>query len=396
MLVVLRIAKGETFQDWAKQDVLDMLYGWDTVPPPPGAPIDPGDLISRRMLSVRWHARDKDDDPSSTLDASLGVSLALVPKAHGGPGVFVAFSGGEDLEFDVTKRLRARVQLQATALPLWFTADDVRAAAPAGTRAALTLISQDTPDRRALFAFPDTETLRFEVGGVSVQASIAEDGPGADVALRNCVLTFDASKIDGFIGSLLPDRKTKLKFNIGKRYVKGSGWSWTGEVKDFESKKVKPPGAPAPAPAAAPPAEPALPLLPGGEPSASGLQRIIQIGKSLGPVRLDTLQLGLSGSASGPEPRADVTLGVSVSAHIGPVFARVDHVGLRATLHQARGCVQGQSLVRAPRPRLAGAARGGHHDRCQDRQGRRLPVLRRRQAAVRGRDGARALAPGRR
>jgi hypothetical protein len=332
VLIVMRIAKGETFQDWAKQDVLDMLYGWDGVPQPPGAPIDPAELISRRMLSVRWHARDKDDDTSSTLDASLGVSMALVPKEHGGPGLFVAFSGGEDLEFDVTKRLRARVQLQATALPLWLTADDVRAAAPAGMRAALSLSSQDTPDRRALFAFPDTETLRFEVGGVSLQASIAEDGPAADLSLRNCVLAFDASKIDGFIGSLLPDRKTKLKFNIGKRYVSGSGWNWTGEVKDFDSKKVKPPGSPAPPPASAPEAEPPLPLLPGGEPSPSGLQRRIQIGKSLGPVRLDDLQIGLSGSASGPEPRADVTVGVSVSAHIGPVFARVDHVGLRATL----------------------------------------------------------------
>jgi hypothetical protein len=134
VLIVLRIAKGETFQDWARQDVLDMLYGWDTVPPLQTVPADPADLISRRMLSVRWHARDKDDDASGTLDASLGVSMALVPKAHGGPGVFIAFSGGEDLEFHLGPRLRARVQLQATALPLWFTADDVRTAAPAASR----------------------------------------------------------------------------------------------------------------------------------------------------------------------------------------------------------------------------------------------------------------------
>lgn len=332
VLIVLRIAKGETFQDWAKQDVLDMLYGWDTVPQPPGSPIDAADRISKRMLSVRWHARDKDDDPTSTLDASLGVSMALVPKDHGGPGVFMAFSGGEDLEFHLSKRLRARVQLQATALPLWFTADDVRAAAPAGTLAAVTITSVDTPDRKSLFAFPDTETLKFEVGGVTVRGSIAEDGPGAEVALRNCVLTFDSSRIDGFIGSLLPDRKTKVKFNIGKRYVKNSGWNWTGEVKDFDSKKVKPAGTPPPPPSPAPPAEPPLPLLPGGEPSPGGLQKRIHLGKSLGPVRLDDLQLGISGGASDDGPRADVTAAVSVSAHIGPVFARVDHVGLRATL----------------------------------------------------------------
>jgi hypothetical protein len=56
VLIVLRIAKKETFQDWAKQDVLDMLYGWDTAPQSPGVPIDAADLISKRMLSVRWHA----------------------------------------------------------------------------------------------------------------------------------------------------------------------------------------------------------------------------------------------------------------------------------------------------------------------------------------------------
>ena len=88
-----------------------------------------------------------------------------------------------------------------------------------------------------------------------------------------------------------------------------------------------------------PPAKPAeapLPLLPGGEPSPGGLQKRIQLGKSLGPVRLEDLQIGLSGSASGDEPRADITAAVSLSAHIGPVFARVDHVGLRATLTPAR------------------------------------------------------------
>ncbi len=331
-LVIARIASGKTFQDWAHQDVLDALYGWDTVPPPPGAPVAPVDaaeLISRRMLSVRWHLRDKDDDPSSTADVAVGTSLALVPKAHGGPGLFVALSGGEDIEFEPVKRVRVRVQLKATALPLWITADDLLVDVPAGMLAAVTLTSQDTPDRKALFSLPDTETLRFDVGGINAHGEISEAGPRAEVALRNCVLTFDASKIDGFIGSLLPDRKTKVKFDIGKRYVPGSGWQWTGQFKDFDSQKVKK-EPPKPAKPAGP-AEP-LPLLPGGEPSPSGLERRIHLGKSLGPIRLDELILGLSGEASGAEPHADVSLALSVSAHIGPLFARVDHVGLRARL----------------------------------------------------------------
>lgn len=330
MLAVLRIAKGNLFQDWAKQDVLDMLYGWDTVPPLQTTPADPADLISRRMLSVRWHGRDKDDDPTSTVDAGLGVSFALVPKEHGGPGVFLAFGGDDEIEFHLGERLRLRGQLQATALPVWLTADEVRVTAPVGERVALSLSSLDTPDRRALFAFPDTETFKFEVGGVALQAALDESGPSTDLALRDCVLTFDASRIDGFIGSLLPDRKTKLKFSIGTRYLPGSGWHWTGEIKDFESKKVP---APPPKPAAPTPAQP-LPLLPGGEPSTGGLQRRIALGKSLGPVRLDDLQLGLTGSAAAADRHADITIGLGVSAHIGPVFARVDHVGLKATLKQ--------------------------------------------------------------
>lgn len=328
-LVIARIASGKTFQDWAHQDVLDALYGWDTVPPPPGAPVDPAELLSRRMLSVRWHLRDKDDDPSSTADVAVGTSLALVPKAHGGPGLFVALSGGEDIEFEPVERVRVRVQLKATALPLWITADDLLVDVPAGMLAAITLSSQDTPDRKALFSLPDTETLRFDVGGIYAHGEIGEAGPRAEVALRDCALTFDASKIDGFIGSLLPDRKTKVKFDIGKRYVPGSGWQWSGKFKDFESKKVnnEPPKPAKPAE----PEEP-LPLLPGGEPSPSGLERRIHLGKSLGPIRLDELILGLSGETSGAEPHADISIAVSVSAHIGPVFARVDHVGLSARL----------------------------------------------------------------
>lgn len=328
VLAVLRIAKKGLFQDWSKQNALDMLYGWDTVPALQAPPAEAAaDLLSRRMLSVRWHARDKDDDPTSTLDASLGATLALIPEAHGGPGLFVALSGEEDMEVHLSKRLRLRFELQAAALPLWFTADEVKAAAPAGARIAIGLRSTETPDRALLFRFPDTKMLSFGVRSVALKAAVDEIGPSLDVALLGCVLSFDASTIDGFIGSLLPDRKTTVKFDIGTRYATGQGWQLTGGLKDFESQKVP---APPPKPPAPVPDQP-LPLLPGGEPAAKGLHRRIAIGRSLGPVRLDELLLGVDGGLS-PEPRLDLSLGISLSGHIGPVLARVDHIGLRATL----------------------------------------------------------------
>lgn len=338
VLLVLRIAKGNLFQDWAKQDLLDMLYGWDTVPGTRDPAFAAADDISRRMLSVRLDAlRDRDDDLSTSFDMNIGLTLALVPKVHGGPGLFAMFSGGGDIDFPlVPNRLQARLEIDSPEVPLWLVPSGPKASLRPGKRAALTLRSPPAVGKSFLFAFPDTETLRFQVGEFSAQASVAEDGPRTDVALRRCRIMFDASKIDGFIGSLLPDRKTEVAFDVGTRYAPDAGWTLTGGITDFKSKKVPPAGTPPPKPPKAgdEDREP-LPLLPGGEPSPSGLQRLIQIGKSLGPVRLDSLQIGLSGSASAPQ-RLDVTAGVSVSAHIGPVFARIDHVGLRASLARAQ------------------------------------------------------------
>ncbi len=329
VLAVMRIAKKGLFQDWAKQNALDMLYGWDTVPPLQAIPTpeSTADLLSSRMLTVRWHARDQDDDPTSTLDASLATTFALIPEAHGGPGLFVGLSGEEDLEVELSKRLRLRFELQAAGLPLWFSANELSAAAPPGQRIALTLRSTETPDRALLFRFPDTKMLSFGVRSVALKAAVDEGGPSLDLALLGCVLSFDASTIDGFIGSLLPDRKTTVKFDIGTRYASGQGWQLTGALNDFESQKVPapPPKPPRPAP------DQPLPLLPGGEPAAKGLHRRIAVGRSLGPVRLDELLLGVDGGLD-PAPHLDLSLGLSLSGHIGPVLARVDHIGLRATL----------------------------------------------------------------
>lgn len=343
VLLILRIAKSGKFENWAKQDVLDMLYGWDALPPEhPGVLVPVADQISQRMLSVRLQAEDADDDPAVQAGGNIGVSMALVPKAHGGPGMFLALSGEESVDFSLLPWLRVKAELQTATMPLWLAPGFAPTAAQGG-RAAIRLTTQETPKRRMLLdILGNILGFGLKVGGAEAKASIDSDaGPSLDLSLRDVELSFDGSGFDGFIGKLMPDRKTTVKFNIGARYVSGSGMSLTGEVKDASSKKVD--ASPAPAPAQQDP-EP-LPLLPGGERSPGGLQKRIALGKSLGPVRLDDLQLGVTGSASDPEPRADLTAAVALSAHIGPVFARVDHLGLRVSVSRPKDLAKANLLV---------------------------------------------------
>lgn len=345
VLLVLRIAMSGKFENWAKQDVLDMLYGWDALPPDPDQPLVPvADQISQRMLSVRLQAEDADDNPAIQAGANIGVSMALVPKEHGGPGLFMALSGAESVEFSLLTWLRVKAELQSATMPLWL-APGFAPTAPVGGRAAIRFYTQETPKRHMLLnLLGNIVGFGLKVGGAEVKASIDSDaGAGFDLSLRNVELSFDGSGFDGFIGKLIPDRKTTVKFNIGARYVSGSGLSLTGEIKDASSKKVEASPAPAPAPAQHE-LEP-LPLMPGGERSPGGLQKRIALGKSLGPVRLDDLQLGLTGSASDPEPHAELTAAVSLSAHIGPVFARVDHVGLRVSLSKPQDPAKANLLM---------------------------------------------------
>ena len=202
-----------------------MLYGWDTVPPPPRCADRPRrpDLATHAQRALacarqgRRHVEHARRQPRREPGAGAKgawrtrrlrrVQRWRRPRVrHGAAAARAGAAAGHRAALVVHRRRRARGGSRGHARRLdRGLAGHTRPASPL------------RPARHRDAALRGRRRHRS-------QASIAEDGPGADVALRNCVLTFDASHIDGFIGSLLPDRKTKLKFNIGKRYVTGSGW----------------------------------------------------------------------------------------------------------------------------------------------------------------------------
>jgi hypothetical protein len=84
---------------------IEVLHGWSTVPassnaPFPGLPPSPtpeADGISARMLSVAYryvHSIGADQD----LGGALFVTMAFVPRVHGGPGLWTSVSGEGELE----------------------------------------------------------------------------------------------------------------------------------------------------------------------------------------------------------------------------------------------------------------------------------------------------------
>jgi hypothetical protein len=343
----------DVFKDEDGAPVLQVLYGWDTVP---GVSRTVVDQLADRMLTVKlWdRARRGEADP---LDKAATLSLALVPRDHGGPGAFVAFGGELDKTHELSPRWQVIGKVSAAA-GLAFIAGGPKKFQLAGPlsgaadlQASLGLVSVPVPGQRYAFALPDGSGSRLEIGRAVLSLALGSSGFEWRASLHDCMVVIDGSSIDGFLGSVLP-KNTELPFSFGAGYSTGRGFFTTGNVPLLSGRGKAEPPAPAArkttararavlaaAPAPTPPAPPELPVLSTGQ-QASGLQIPIPIGKSLGPVRFHHAAISIAPGGSAQEPKTELRAGLSFSVELGPVLARVDQVGLRFAIERKADSAQ--------------------------------------------------------
>lgn len=335
------------------EHAMRMFYGWDE----PAAALNElqrtapaADEVSQRMLSVQVRKLPESfQDGTIDIEGALRLSVAWVPREHGGPGLFVSV-GGSAFRFFVDRDESA-----------WAAQADVRFDAPfsiqiGGTEkfrldsvlgdgefhADLAIASKPMPPGERRYRFSLGGDNGFEIGRIALSGAVERESARAQLAFYDCRLALDGTSFDDFIGSLLPKTQTSVEFSVGVGVSTRDGFFITGDLSTPSSASASPPSAsPRPTPAAAlgpPDAQAAPSIVPPDLPvtssglKGSGIPIQIPIGKSIGPVRLHRVLLNLDRDTSGAAPKTLIQAAVSFSAQIGPVLAAVDLIGMKFAL----------------------------------------------------------------
>jgi len=305
----------------------DVLTGWDG----PGLDLDStqtptrSDVISSRMtsLSLGWDT----GAPPTEQNASgrLNITTAMIPADEGGTSLFLALGGSGDVEtpLNSTWTLSVKVRLDAgLAAMLGARNDIVLPGGPPGAGtfvgASIGIASRPDDSSNLSFSVPDTTGTRFEIGTVALTFTVDVNAAELLASLADSALVIDPGDSDGFIAELLGRTPLRLPFAFTIGYSSKRGLVLEGS-----------------APPTGTPAQPKAPLAGAGNVGPPVIAATIPIGRSFGPVTVHEVSLRVTRGPADADPK-DMTLttievDASLSAQIGPVYVRLDQLGLQVT-----------------------------------------------------------------
>ncbi len=306
--------------------VRDVMTGWDA----PGIDLDSSDPVSRadvvsaRMTSISFGA---DTIRPSTVPSAKGrvqLSTAMLHAVEGGPAVFLALGGNTDIEEKLGDRWTFSFKARADAAVALLLAFDRFEVSPSSGDFEFSVGYAANPPKASptdtgvsdkTFTLRLVGNTRIDIGNLAFTLSLASTtGAEALVRIGDSALVLDPSDHDGALAEFMGKTPLRLPFGVVFGYS-----STRGLVREFLL------------PQAGASAQPA-PLTGPGNVGAPGWAVTIPIGRAIGPVTVHELGLRLShGPADAPpqqQTQTTVELDTSFSAQIGPVYFRIDQLGL--------------------------------------------------------------------
>ena len=281
-------------ENFNHKNLIEPMYGWE--PAPREAPND-ADRLSDQILSVLIrHPFQRPSEIDEVSEANASCSFMLVPRVHGGPGLLMALGGA--LQFDVpidddwTFSFRVR---SANAADFLIRFDELAVEASAATDVDLSAtIAVSGEESGEPYIISISDHTRLELGQLALSADLSPTGAGIKLKATESALVIDAQNDgDAFISDVLPKQETRVAFEFGLGVASGRGL-----------------------------------YLEGG----AGLRSIIPIAKSIGPVTIQHLQLGLVPTTEGNRSELVLTATVGMAFELGPFRASVDQIGFKTKL----------------------------------------------------------------
>lgn len=265
-------------------------YGWESEP---GAETLPSEIISDRIFSFLIKS------PAGP-GTDITCSMVFVPRTHGGPGMMISFGGGIEMSapLDDEWKLKFRVR-SANGVDFFFRFEKPYLDAGIGEDGDVSFsIEAGADPAGAPYVLGLGERTRLEFGRLALFGEITSTGAGVKLTAADSALVISAKKdADSFISETLPSNETRIAFQFGLGLSTERGL-----------------------------------YLEGG----SGLQTILPIGKSLGPIEVQHLQLGLLPKTEAGAQELQLAATAAMAFDLGPVKASVDQIGFRMKLDFAK------------------------------------------------------------
>jgi hypothetical protein len=311
----------------------NVIYGLDTISAV--APSDPttpaADEAQQRMFTINFvDTNQKAIDEGTESDSrqnNLVVSLAMVPKSQGGPGLFVSFGGGVERSWKLSNHWYLTGELQSAGAVSALIARDFQFHGP-----------DETGDFRCAFAFEGrvdpakgTKPFNLEIATktaitadlLRIEGTLTPKEAQFRLQMLGATATLSPASFDNFIGKILPKDGLRVDFDAGVGFGVKRGSFFEGQVRSAGTGSTPKPTTPPP-PGVQPPPLPPLPPETG-----PGFGLTIPIGKSLGPLTIHNLQLRFGAEDVDGKKTYLIQAASSISTKLGPVMARVDRAGLK-------------------------------------------------------------------
>jgi hypothetical protein len=309
-------SKAEQGRTWVLKDV---YTGWDA----PSLDVDAletpatADLIAARMTSFVLGEEEVNlsTDPSGA--GRVVITTTMVPEDLGGTGVFLALGGSSEVSQPFGTRWVFSFKFRAdAAVAVLLGTHGLRVPDLGGGsfQASAGLASQPEEATGLSFSFPSAKGTRLDVGQLAFSVTLGPDGAELLVTLADAALVVDSADHDGLVSELLG--KTPLRLGFGLVFGYSSS---RGRVLEASFSATGKPAQPAPL----------------GGPATSGspvLAFTIPVGRGYGPVTVHEVALRLTRGPADAAPQdmnqQTLEIDTSFSAQIGPVYLRLDQLGL--------------------------------------------------------------------
>lgn len=324
---IAAIAVVDQVKDEFDENVLhDVIVGWDAAALDVDSPVRPtaADVVSGRMVSLALRRRGGDDEQQ------LRLSWLYLPRRLGTPArphqLFLSVGGELTLDQLINKGhdpgdpdWHFRVDIRCDAGASWLiSGTDSRASATAETSqvsVAWTILPNETG---VSYALPRRVGTRLELGPIAAALTLSGRGARGLFRLDQAAVVIDGASADGFMRKLLGGRPMRRPISLALGFDSQLGFIW-----DFHT----------PSAADAAGAEP--PFDSAGRAGPPTFEATVPLGGgSLLGINVHEIVVRLAGrKATAPETGRAVAIGllVSFSTQIGPVYIRVDQLGLQAS-----------------------------------------------------------------
>jgi hypothetical protein len=303
------------------------------------------DLISETAFSFDFKFHDADNGIEKFLGgtlffvskedvpADIGVDGPVVTEING--GLFASLNGEFNFKYPLDDNWEFTLKTSSGDLVDVFLSEAADLNVLGDMRVDIGLKRKPDPETGASYNLPDASGTRFAVGGINISAFLSKTDAGIEIGFKDNAMVFSGKNADGFLQKIMPSGEVPLKFSLAAGHSKKKGFYLNHDVgflndllgtgdsggsRSIASRSV--------AGSRSVEEEKAA--------KKRALDIKFPIHKNMGVVDFQSIDWSWGKTGKKDALGGRLVLATTVSSKIGPVYARVEKIGVKMDISMPR------------------------------------------------------------